>query len=326
LVAVIVTVLNEGESIDRLMNSLIQQTLPPNEVVIVDGGSRDDTVARIERYKDRLPLKIIVKPDANISEGRNLAIQHSTQNILAITDAGVRFDNTWVEKITAPLRVDSNVMVSSGFFVADPMNLFEVAMSATVLPLVDEIDPKTFLPSSRSVAVRKSAAVAVQGYPEWLDYCEDLIFDMNLKQHFAPFAFAKDAIVSFRPRGSLRAFFKQYYLYARGDGKANLFLKRQIIRYVVYGMVLPMLLFASVFTPLAWLILIVAGLGYCSRPLRRLPTVMKLSPRQDMLAWFYCILMIPVIRLVGDIARMLGYPVGRWWRMQNIQRLPKGET
>ena len=59
----------------------------------------------------------------------------------------------------------------AGFFRADPHSPFEVAMGATVLPLRDEIDPATFLPSSRSVAFRKAAWQAVGGYPEWIDYC-----------------------------------------------------------------------------------------------------------------------------------------------------------
>jgi glycosyltransferase involved in cell wall biosynthesis len=43
LITVIATVLNEGENIRRLMESLAAQTLAPDEVVIVDGGSSDNT-------------------------------------------------------------------------------------------------------------------------------------------------------------------------------------------------------------------------------------------------------------------------------------------
>ena len=72
------------------------------------------------------------------------------------------------------------------------------------------------------------------GYPEWLDYCEDLVFDLALQQSGARFAFAPRAIAWFRPRGSLAAFFRQYYRYARGDGKADLWRARHAIRYAVY--------------------------------------------------------------------------------------------
>jgi len=32
--------------------------------------------------------------------------------------------------------------------------------------------------------------------------------------------------------------------------------------------------------------------------------------------------LIPIIRLVGDIAKMLGYPVGLLWRWRNTDRIP----
>src|SRR5579859_247070 len=56
-VSVIATVFNEAENIDELMESLLRQTRPPNEVVIVDGGSHDSTFAIMQRYCDKLPLR-----------------------------------------------------------------------------------------------------------------------------------------------------------------------------------------------------------------------------------------------------------------------------
>jgi glycosyltransferase involved in cell wall biosynthesis len=318
MLSVIATVFNEGDNIDYLMQSLVRQTRRPDEVVIVDGGSRDDTVKRMNAYKDRLPLKIIMQAGANISQGRNLAMKHATGEVLAITDAGVRLPDSWLEELTRPFRENAQTTVSCGFFRADPRTLFEVALGATTLPLEREIDPATFLPSSRSVAVKRSVALQVGGYPEWLDYCEDLVFDFALKATQPPFAFAPKACVAFRPRPNFRAFFKQYYRYARGDGKANLWLKRHVIRYGIYGVGLPVLLVAGlVVHPLAWALMLVGGLLYCWTPFRRLPEVMQHSPRLDMGAWLQVIALIPLIRLVGDVAKMVGYPVGLWWRWKN---------
>ncbi|MEL6268625.1 MAG: glycosyltransferase, partial [Chloroflexota bacterium] len=313
MLSVIATVYNEGDAIHRLMQSLCKQTRPPDEIVIVDGGSTDNTVAIMNRYANQLPLKVIVVPGANISEGRNRAVQAAHGDIIAITDAGVTLPDDWLEHITAPFDGDNPPDVVSGFFRADPHTVFEAAMGATVLPLETEIDPDTFLPSSRSVAVRREAFVAVGGYPEWLDYCEDLIFDLRLKET-ATFTFAPEACVAFRPRGSLSAFFKQYYLYARGDGKADLWRKRHAIRYVTYLVAAPALILSALFiSPWAWLLLIAGFVVYMRQPYRRLPTVLRgyrerqaLSPVQVA----YAIVLVPVIRVVGDVAKMIGYPVG----------------
>ena len=47
-VSVAATVLNEVDDIDALVESLMQQTLAPAEVIIVDGGSTDGTWERLE--------------------------------------------------------------------------------------------------------------------------------------------------------------------------------------------------------------------------------------------------------------------------------------
>ncbi|MEK7323722.1 MAG: glycosyltransferase, partial [Chloroflexota bacterium] len=49
-VSLILTVLNEGEYIRRLLESVSRQSRLPDEVVVCDGGSTDDTVAVIDEY------------------------------------------------------------------------------------------------------------------------------------------------------------------------------------------------------------------------------------------------------------------------------------
>ncbi len=311
-VAVICTVLNEGESIRMLMDSLAAQTRRPDEVVIVDGGSRDGTAAIIQEYADRLPLRVIVRPGANISQGRNAAVEAAAGAIIASTDAGVRLDPRWLERLVAPLEADSALNVVSGFFVPDPQTPFEMAMGATILPRAEEIDPAKFLPSSRSVAFRREAFMAVGGYPEWLDYCEDLILDLRLRAKFGRFGWAPEAAARFRPRGSLRAFFVQYYRYARGDGKADLWRRRHLIRYITYLVLGPfLLLMGALHRRWWWLLLAAGGAAMFSRPYRRLAREYPLRVVLRVGGW------PPLIRVTGDVAKMVGYPVGLWWRWRN---------
>jgi glycosyltransferase involved in cell wall biosynthesis len=302
--SLVVTVLDEAGSIDALLESIACQTRPPDEVLIVDGGSRDGTWAKLEAWRARLPLRLLHEPGAGIARGRNLAVQAASGELIAVTDAGVRLERDWLAELLA--KQATGVDVVSGFFRADPRTTFERAMGATVLPSVEDINPRTFLPSSRSVLFRRTAWQAAGGYPAWLDYCEDLVFDHALRAAGCTFVFAPRAIAWFRPRGSLTAFFRQYYLYARGDGKADLFRRRHAVRYATYALAACLLWRAC-----RWgLALLAAGaLAYVRRPYARLEGV----PLQDLV---YAVASVPVIRLVGDVAKMLGYPVGVWWRLR----------
>jgi glycosyltransferase involved in cell wall biosynthesis len=301
--ALIVTVLNEAATIEALLESVASQTRRPDEVVVADGGSVDGTFEALQRWSSRVPLRVVQAPGANIARGRNVAIQSASSELIAVTDAGVRLEPDWLEQLQAGLTDDVHVV--SGFFRPDPRSPFEHALGATTLPAVEDVNPESFLPSSRSALFRRHAWEQVGGYPEWLDYGEDLVFDLRLKRAGCRFTFVPKAIAWFRPRHSPGAFFRQYYLYARGDGKAGLWWRRHAIRYAAYAAAATVLWRRS---RAAWLLPLGVA-AYTWRPYARLE-LDRLTPAEAL-----CVLSLPpAIRLVGDVAKMLGYPVGVWWR------------
>ena len=319
-VSLVMTVLDEGESLAAALDSLAAQTRQPDEVVICDGGSRDGTLAALRAYAagGRLPLRVLEAPGANISQGRNTAIRAAHGEVIAVTDAGVRLEPDWLKRLIAPFEVPGDgarVQAVAGFFASDPQTVFEIALGATTLPEAGEINPRTYLPSSRSVAFRREVWEAAGGYPEWLDYCEDVVFDLAVRRRFGPFVFQPAALVHFRPRSSLRAFLRQYYRYARGDGKAGLFPRQHAIRYFAYLVAAPLLAYAALsVSPWLWGLGALAGLAYVRRPLQRA------WPRLGALPWadrLRVLAYIPLIRIAGDLAKMLGYPAGVLWRLRH---------
>jgi glycosyltransferase involved in cell wall biosynthesis len=318
-VALCLTVLNEAGSLADLFASVALQGRPPDEIVVVDGGSTDGTVAVIQGWQRRgLPIHLLVRPGASISAGRNLAIGEARAPLVAVTDAGVRLEPGWLAALVAPFDDPDPPEVVAGFFRSDPRTPFEMALGATTLPDVEEIRPERFYPSSRSVAFTRRAWELVGGYPEWLDYCEDLLFDFALEDAGLRRAWAPEAVVHFRPRPKPLAFCRQYYRYARGDGKADLWRKRHAIRYATYLGAPLGLLMARRWPWLLGPMLLVAA-GYVRRPYLRLgPRLSGLSLRDQAvaLAW------VPAIRLIGDVAKMLGYPVGLLWRLRHAGEIP----
>lgn len=321
-ISVIATVKNEAGPIGQLLDSLLAQRRQPDEIVIVDGGSSDRTVEVIRSYIEGkgMPIKLIVRQGCNISQGRNAAIRAATGEIIASTDAGVRLSPNWLEELARPFEEGGQCPdVVSGFFLPEPQTIFETAMGATVLPMLAEFDLRTrfrmLFPSSRSIAFKKGAWEKVGGYPEWLDYCEDLLFDLRLQDEGFRFAFAPKAIAYFRPRSSLGAFFVQYYRYARGDGKAGVLGQRHLIRYLTYFLATPFLIaLGFLHSPLWWLLLVLGAAVALWTPYKRLiPMIMSFSLPNKLKA----IALVPVIRITGDIAKMVGYPVGILWRLKH---------
>jgi glycosyltransferase involved in cell wall biosynthesis len=315
-VSIACTVLDEADNIAELLDSMLEQTRPADEIVINDCGSRDGTAEVVERYQAAGHTVRLVRGGHNIPSGRNNAIRHARGALVACTDAGLTLDPRWLEAIVAPIeRGEADVV--GGFFRPAPRSLFELALGATNYRDVEEVDPATFLPFGKSAAFRKVAWEIVGGYPEWASHCEDLLFALALKRAGFRFAFVPAALVHFRPRSSLRAFARQYYLYARGDGVANLWPRRHAIRYATY-LALAAVLAMAPHRP--WLLALPAlgALAYTRGPLRRLRARAPALGTGDLAR---AAGLVPLIRLVGDLAKIAGYPAGllRRWRSPGLR-------
>ncbi len=221
-VTVILTVKNEEKSLALFLDSVIKQTKKPDEIVVVDGGSGDNTPRILDSYKYKIKnLRVIIK-SGNRSVGRNTAIKNSIHEIIAVTDAGCVLDKHWLEKIVKPFE-NEQVSVVSGFYKPLTKGVFEKCLSTYTCVMEDRLDIDNFLPSSRSVAFRKSAWKEVKGYPENLDTCEDLMFDKKLQAEGFKFYTQKSAFVWWPQRKNILQAAKQFFIYARGDGKARYF-------------------------------------------------------------------------------------------------------
>jgi glycosyltransferase involved in cell wall biosynthesis len=312
-ISVISTVRNEEDSIERLIDSLLKQSLSPQEIVIVDGGSTDKTWQILQKLAKKISKLIIIQSNgANISKGRNLAIEKAKGEIIAVTDAGCKIDRDWLKNLIIPIQ-KKEAEVSCGFFKPDASSFYERVLSAVTIPILNEIKEEKFLPSSRSVAFLKSVWEAVKGYPEWLPICEDLVFDIKLKKLPTQFVFTPNAIVSWKPRSTLYKFYRQYFLYARGDGHAKLFLKRHIIRYSTYIFLIILLLLSFFISSYYFLLIILGGIVYMAKYINRF---LYHFPNRSISEYLKAFITIPLFVFVGDLGKMIGYPIGIKQRLQ----------
>jgi glycosyltransferase involved in cell wall biosynthesis len=230
--SVIVTVRNEEETIIQLLRSLQNQSLKPCEIIFVDGGSEDKTIENIRSFAGSDPtFKIISVDGANRSKGRNIGISAAGSDIIACTDAGVVLDRHWLENLVKPL-VSGDAEFVAGVYVQSGESLWQKCIGILQYPNLDKLD-SNFLPSSRSVAFKKNVWKAVGGYPENLEKAEDTYFDLMVRERGFKVALAKEAIVFWPARDSLRDLFLQYSSYAEWDVKAGLFFKLKIYRLML---------------------------------------------------------------------------------------------
>ena len=310
-VAVCATVRNEAADAATLVASLREQTLAADEIAIADGGSTDGTFEALRAAAaGDARFTLIRAPGTNISAGRNRAIAATEAPLVAVTDAGLQRSPDWLGSLVATVRDEPSAAGAYGYILAAPETTFEAALGAVALPLPAQIDPTRYPPSSGSALFRREWLQRVGGYPEWLAHGEDLWLDREIWRAGGWFRHAAGADVGIRPRSTATAFFRQYFLYAAGDGHAGMLLPRHVLRYGAYALGLALLQAQAS----AWRVLLVLMAGaYLGRSLRRLPAMVRHTSKANPLV---AGALAPALRVVGDLAKMTGFAAGlsRRWR------------
>lgn len=296
-VSLISTVKDAAEHVGPFLDSVRAQTRPPDEVVIVDGGSTDGTL-EILRAEDG--IVVLEEPGANISRGRNLAIARASHDVIACSDADCVLDPRWLEELLRPIEAGADVAMG----VTEPIveGFLQACVASLNLPDPSELDEARFMPSARSVAFRRSAIEAVGGYPEWLDVGEDMYVDHRWRELGLDLRLARGAVARWRLRPDLPATFRQYFRYAWGDAVAGMHPERHAIRFAAYGALL-----------YAWgsrarwpkVLTVSAGLAYARAPLARALRRLR-SPRERAAA----LVAVPALLAFVDAAKVAGYLAG----------------
>lgn len=233
--AVVITVLNEQKTVGGLVNSLMHQTQKASEVVIIDGGSTDSTFQILKKYSQKWsPLQVYLQK-GNRSVGRNFGVSQTKSGIIAFTDAGCIPKPNWLEQIAKPFT-NKSVHVVSGYYSSTATTIFQKCLVPFVLVMPDRLNSSEFLPSSRSMALRRNVWDFSGGFDVNLAHNEDYAFAQKLKSMGINFCFTSQAIVNWQPRQNLFSAAKMFFRFAYGDAEAGIFrpkVKLLITRYLI---------------------------------------------------------------------------------------------
>ena len=101
--AVIVLARNEGRRILRCLEALLGQSRPPEQVIVIDHGSNDDTGERVRAVKDARLQLLRADPRSGIAAARNLGVAAATADVLFFTDADCVPHRSWLAQGLAAL-------------------------------------------------------------------------------------------------------------------------------------------------------------------------------------------------------------------------------
>lgn len=87
-IVVITPAFNASATLAQTLASVVAQARQPDEVIVANDCSTDDTVAIAESFADRLPIRVVTTPtNLGPAGARALAIEHSSSDLIATLDS-----------------------------------------------------------------------------------------------------------------------------------------------------------------------------------------------------------------------------------------------
>lgn len=193
-VSIVVRALNEAEHLPALFTGLLRQSRRPDEVILVDSGSSDDTVAIAEAHGARIVR--IAPQDFSFGRALNLGCRHATGDILVFVSAHVYpLDEKWLERMLAPFERD-DVGLVYGRQTGDERTKFsELELLRRWFPLTSVADQHTPFCNNANCAVRAAAWREIP-YDETLTGLEDLDWAARAKAAGWKLAYQADAVIA----------------------------------------------------------------------------------------------------------------------------------
>ena len=108
-ISIITVCYNAAETIEKTIQSVLQQSYHHIEYLIIDGQSQDSTMLIVQKYADKI-AKIVSEPDKGIYDAMNKGINHASGDILYFLNADDRlYDRNIIEDIVAQFKSDGNI-------------------------------------------------------------------------------------------------------------------------------------------------------------------------------------------------------------------------
>lgn len=174
MISVVMPVYNEERNIVNTLEALFANTVLPDEVIVADGGSTDNTVALI---KNRFPkVTVVNNPKKNAASGRNIGIRHAKGDIIAFTDGDCIVRNDWIEKITEAFNKYDIDGLGGKVEIATPVNHIEEYWGNLAWKLIMSFGDEAYVVNqcklndafvTANCAYKRKLLIHLKGFSSW---------------------------------------------------------------------------------------------------------------------------------------------------------------
>lgn len=199
-ISIITACLNSEKTIEDTIRSVVDQTYPHIEFIIVDGQSTDRTLSIIRKYQSHI-ARVISEPDQGVYDAFNKGIEHSTGDVLYFLNSDDYLTDQWViEEVAQRFYENDGLKIVYGKVkkVDEKSGFFDIRGQAMD---IDDLKKGKMMPHQGMFVKRE----LFQKYGSFdLQYKIVSVFDRNilfLLNHFPEAEFINRVIAVFRIGG-----------------------------------------------------------------------------------------------------------------------------
>ena len=210
-ISVVIPLYNKAAEIERTLMSVINQSLMPREIIVVDDGSTDSSadIVRgiIERYSEH-NIRLVSQANAGVSAARNRGIEEATGDYIAFLDGDDCYLTGYIAEVCRLMTYyPTSDCFSTGFDIVN----HDKHVAAPCPEHEGEINPAVeamlggypIIPSTATI--RRSALQAIGGFPVGMRMGEDQWVWVRLMQSGAKLCFSPMSLVRYSRTASNRS-------------------------------------------------------------------------------------------------------------------------
>jgi glycosyltransferase involved in cell wall biosynthesis len=174
--SVVIPMFNRAGTIVEAIESVLRQTVPAKEIIVVDDGSTDDSVRRVMDMECPLVKVLVNEGNLGATAARNRGAKAATADWIAFLDS----DDYWhreklaAERATIASGDDGVTAVASNHVLVIDDRVSEIATQKELFTdVAGRLRTENFLGTCSCMTVRREPFLAIGGFNEQLKSCQD---------------------------------------------------------------------------------------------------------------------------------------------------------
>lgn len=210
-ITVVIPLYNKEQEIERALRSVIEQSLRPHEIIVVDDGSTDSSAMIVERIIAEHPqnnIRLIRQDNQGVSAARNRGISLATTDYVALLDGDDYWLSGYIAEVSRLMTYYPDCTLYSTAFDIINNNTRHRAYTPDTEGIVDpaaEALKGRFTAIPSTATVRRTALEEIGGFPEGMRIGEDQWVWVRLQQQGGTFCFSPMSLVRYARTASNRS-------------------------------------------------------------------------------------------------------------------------